>query len=1250
MFEVVKNALAVQVAAETPEMSTQDECARRSDELFARQQDEIYRNTDQLFARLMIFQWVAAIAMALVISPYTWAGQSSAIHIHVWAAIFLGGAISFFPIWLTRVWPGAAITRHIIAVAQMLMSALLISVTGGRIETHFHVFGSLVILSFYRDWRVLIPATIVVALDHFLRGVYWPYSVYGVLTASPWRSIEHAAWVIFEDLFLVISCLRSIREMRSIANRTAALEASEQTFRQIFEEGPMGVAVVDLQQRFVKVNSSLCQMMGYSSEELIGKSTLEITYPDDIEHDHDVVNELRAGAVRSAFEKRYIRKDGELLWVNLTAAIIRNKEGRPHHYVTMVKDVTERKKAENALHENKRELEAAVRANQSIMDNSLDVICTVDEEGRFLTVNAACEHLWGYTPAELIGRKYIDFVDPTDRPRTSQAESDLKVSGKVTDFVNRYLRKDGSVVDVLWSATWSEQNRTLFGVAHDISERRRSEEEIHKLNLSLERRVQERTAELCAAEERYRALFERNPEPMWVFDRESLAFLEVNEAAIKHYGFSRDEFLGMTLKDIRSVEDVPALLDDVEQSGPDGVSTAVWRHRKKDGSLIDVAITANDFEWNGRPARLVLAINITERKRAEDALHETNLALSNAMPGISILNCDGRYERVNEAYAEMMGYSTSELVGMDWTPTVLLEDRKQAVEAYERMLSEGKAEFDVRAVRKDGSLFYKHVLMVKRTDASGKVLGHYCFMRDITEEKKAEEALRQTEEKYRAIFENAIEGIFQTTPDGKYISVNPAMARMYGYSSPQELTDSVADIGRTVYVDPERRVEFKHLIEKQGFVELFEYEVYRKDGSKIWLSENARAVRDENGVIIYYEGTVEDITEQKRVKEVERASKAKSEFLSRMSHELRTPLNAILGFGQLLERQKPTAVQKNRISHILNAGRHLLNLINEILDIARVESGRFQLSLEPVLVEHAVDEAIDLIRPLAAERKIEIKRTPLLEASPSVLADRQRFKQVLLNMLSNAVKYNRPAGRIIVDLVPQPQERFRISVIDEGPGIPPDKRARLFSPFDRLGAENSDTQGTGLGLALSKRLTEAMGGTIGEGGPAMGACFWIEFPIVKGVREQLGSSRTASTSLVGLNGDEKTLLYIEDNLSNLTLVEHLLGECAPIKLISAMQGQLGIELATRHQPDLILLDVHLPDINGAEVLARLKAKARTRDIPVVVLSADATKSQISRLMSLGAEDYLTKPLDVDCFLKVIEEHFCEPASTNGNGA
>src|SRR5207302_3800690 len=244
-----------------------DYSAERADELFNQHREQIYRSTDRLFVKLMFFQWIAGIFIALFVSPSTWAGQSSQVHIHVWAAIFLGGAISIFPIWMTRVWPGAFSTRHVIAVAQMLMSALLIALTGGRIETHFHVFGSLVILSFYRDWRVLLPATIVVALDHFLRGIYVPYSVYGVLSASPWRSIEHAGWVIFENVFLVISCFRSIREMRFIGNRTAALEASDQRSSQLFDDAPIGMAVVALDnEKFKQVNGRFTEMFGYSAE------------------------------------------------------------------------------------------------------------------------------------------------------------------------------------------------------------------------------------------------------------------------------------------------------------------------------------------------------------------------------------------------------------------------------------------------------------------------------------------------------------------------------------------------------------------------------------------------------------------------------------------------------------------------------------------------------------------------------------------------------------------------------------------------------------------------------------------------------------------------------------------------------------------------------------------------------------------------------------------------------------------------
>src|SRR5438105_5088415 len=339
----------------------------RADELFQQHRQEIYRKTDQLFAWLMAFQWVAAIMIAMIISPRTWVGQSSYVHTHIWASIFIGGAISLFPIWMTRAWPGAALTRHTIAVAQMLMSVLLIDLTGGRIETHFHVFGSLVSLSFYRDWRVLISATSVVYLDHFLRAVYWPYSVYGVLSASPWRSVEHAGWVIFEDVFLVISCLRSIREMRFVANRTAALESSEQNFRQIFEEAPIGMAVVGLDSHYAWVNATLCSMVGYSEEELTSRTPSEITHLDDIDMDKQLTQHLLSETTRTCVEKRYLRKDGEIIWATRTACLMRDENGRPRHYLAMVEDITQRTKAAVALEEAKSEAERANRAKDKFL-------------------------------------------------------------------------------------------------------------------------------------------------------------------------------------------------------------------------------------------------------------------------------------------------------------------------------------------------------------------------------------------------------------------------------------------------------------------------------------------------------------------------------------------------------------------------------------------------------------------------------------------------------------------------------------------------------------------------------------------------------------------------------------------------------------------------------------------------------------------------------------------------------------------
>jgi signal transduction histidine kinase/ActR/RegA family two-component response regulator len=397
----------------------------------------------------------------------------------------------------------------------------------------------------------------------------------------------------------------------------------------------------------------------------------------------------------------------------------------------------------------------------------------------------------------------------------------------------------------------------------------------------------------------------------------------------------------------------------------------------------------------------------------------------------------------------------------------------------------------------------------------------------------------------------------------------------------------------------------------------------------------AAALALERAELLERERTVAEDASRAR-SAAERATLAKNDFLSSMSHELRTPLNAILGFGQLLEMAELGEPHGDSVRHIVQAGRHLLDLVNEVLDLARIEAGRLSLSPEPVEVDRLVREAVDLMLPAAADRGITVE-TALEGCDVHIHADRQRLKQVLLNLLSNAVKYNRDGGTVDVRCERRTDARIRISVRDTGPGIAPERRAGLFEPFDRLGAEQSAIEGTGLGLALARQLVEAMGGSIDvDSVPGEGSTFWVELAITASPLSsyELDAGEAEPRDTAG--EARRTLLLIEDNLSNLRLVERILETRPHVSVLSAMQGGLGLELARQHRPDLIVLDLHLPDIPGDQLLHRLLADPATRSIPVVVASADATEGRIRRLLGVGAAEYLTKPIEVQRLLELVD--------------
>ncbi|MHB0917820.1 MAG: ATP-binding protein, partial [Thiobacillus sp.] len=390
----------------------------------------------------------------------------------------------------------------------------------------------------------------------------------------------------------------------------------------------------------------------------------------------------------------------------------------------------------------------------------------------------------------------------------------------------------------------------------------------------------------------------------------------------------------------------------------------------------------------------------------------------------------------------------------------------------------------------------------------------------------------------------------------------------------------------------------------------------------------------------------QDITEQVAVEraliaardEADRANRTKSEFLSSMSHELRTPMNAILGFGQLMEYDAtlPDEHQDN-VQEILKAGHHLLELINEVLDLSKVESGHVDLSLEPVEVCLVVEVCLALVGPLADQRDIQLSHKGL--KGKAVRADRTRLKQALLNLLSNAIKYNRDGGSVRIEVQLEGADRLRIRVSDSGLGIPAGRLKELFQPFSRLDAENSDIEGTGIGLTITQRLVEMMGGAVGvESEAGAGSTFWIELPLesVADVAQDRPGLVDDGAAPIRLEAAQHVVLYIEDNPSNIKLIAQILGRRPHVHLLTAHTPELGIELAQSRRPELILLDINMPGMDGYQVLEVLKADARLQAIPVVAITANAMPRDIERGRAAGFADYLTKPIDVAGFFGMLD--------------
>ena len=1098
---------------------------------------------------------------------------------------------------------------------------------------------------------------------------------------------------------------QTLEELRvaeeELRQQNIQLESERLKYQDLFNFAPDGYLVTNAVGVIQSANQAIAHQLAVSQVFLVGKPLAVFIDAQGHSFLYTQLEQLRLQRQKQTWELTFQPQQGTPFPVEVTVAPIAGSLGSVTELRWLIRDISDRKQAElllelqNAILERiaKAEplteiLDDLLRAMELRLHNALCSILICDREGKLYGCAAphlpeTYLHIFDGTPiGEGLGpcstaafrQEIVIVVDIAANPLWQNFKELALAQGLLACWSVPIIASDGRVLGTFGVYhreiyTPTEQELSVVALAANIAgiaiERQQATQALEQLNQALEAKVEERTAALRASEERWQLVLKGTNDGIWDWDvKTDKTFYSSRWKQMR--GFTDDE-VGDSTEEFSSrihPDDFDRVIAAVEDHfvGRTEFYEAEYRTRCKDGTYIWILDRAQAlWDESGQAIRMSGAEkDITQRKQAEHRY----AALAAAAP-VAIFRCDERFNHiyVNDRWSEMTGRPKESALGRGWIEALHPDDRDHLLAKWAEMKTHAHPETKVfnggegRHLRPDGSINWFYVQIAQEMDADGRVIGYIGTLTDISDRKRIEAELAESETKFRRLVEGANDLIWSQDQDGRFTYLSPQFQTLFGWEPSEWIRKSFIELVHPAdrpWVIPDHRQDI--LLKRRSNSPEFRHR--HRDGHYIWVRVSATPILNSEGISIGRQGILTDISDRKQAeavmeqqlavieaanRELARATRLKDEFLANMSHELRTPLNAILGMAEGLQEEVFGAIgdrQRRALQTIERSGSHLLELINDILDVAKIEAGQIELECSPVSVTHLCESSLAFVKQQMFQKRIRLE-TRLPAQLPHLLMDERRIRQVLINLLNNAVKFTPEGGQIFLEVSRLDPERLRIAVRDTGIGIAPENVRKLFQPFIQIdSALNRQYQGSGLGLALVKRLVELHGGRVeltSELG--VGSCFAIDLPASPSQAE-----RSADPLPAGLNSflnpeaanRSPLILLAEDNEANIGSISSYLG-AKGYSILLAKDGQEAIDLARTAQPDLIVMDIQMPGMDGLEAMRQIRLDPNLISVPIVALTALAMTGDRERCLEAGANGYLAKPVRLKQLAATIQQ-------------